>query len=180
MCPRIGLTPVRLPEQPFGEFLRQLGQTHDHGGALIAAFDVSPSAIFDWFASRNRLTDEGLIDLLVAHPVIRETLGDLGIPSSNVETGLTLSNPFLLDSRFAYALHTGGAYWHSKGDGSRARKFAIDVCNAMFGLRYGEVSVYESTAAWTPWFKGIAWDRTEVVYDRRLRRLWVFALTDTD
>jgi hypothetical protein len=65
-------------------------------------------------------------------------------------------------------------------DGKAAKRLALDVCDAMFGLRYGEISMYESYESWTPWFRGIAWDLTEVVFDRRSRRLWVFAITDTD
>ena len=57
---------------------------------------------------------------------------------------------------------------------------ALDICDAMFGLRYGEVAVLESDEAWTPWFHGIAWDMTEVGFDRRLRRLWVFVITDAN
>jgi hypothetical protein len=180
MCRRIGLTHVNLPEQPFGEFLRQLRQSHDHGGAHLAAFEVSPDNIFDWFAARNRLSDEDLIDSLVVHPAIRGTLPDLAIPELNVKSGLTFADPFILDSRFAHCLHAGGAYWKPKENGKDAKTLALGVCEAMFGLRYGEIALIESSEAWTPWFYGIAWDLTEVVFDRRLRRLWLFAITDTD
>jgi hypothetical protein len=40
----------------------------------------------------------------------------------------------------------------------------------MFGLRYGEIAVAESSEACTPWFLGVAWDLTEVVFDCRLRK----------
>jgi hypothetical protein len=50
----------------------------------------------------------------------------------------------------------------------------------MVGLRYGEIAVGESSEAWTPWFLGVAWDLAEVVFDCRLRKLWIFAMTDAD
>jgi hypothetical protein len=180
MCRRIGLTRLVLPVEPFGEFLRQLRESHNRGGAHVVAFDVSTDEVFDWFASRNRLADEGLIDSLIVHPAIRESLSDLAVPESKVETGLALADPFLLDGRFARCLHAGGAYWSPAGDGKRAKLLALSVCDAMFGLRYAEVALFESFHAWTRWFHGIAWDLTEVLFDRRFRRLWLFAVTDTD
>jgi hypothetical protein len=180
MSRRLRLNQVTLPAQPFGEFLRRLRQSHDHGGAQLAAFDVGPDDTFDWFASRNRLTDEDLIDSLIIQPAIRAALHDLAIPEFKVRTGLVLGDPFQLDGRFAHSLHHGGAYWSAKENGRAAKNLALEVCDAMFGLRYGEIALAESGVAWSPWFHGVAWDLTEVLFDRRLRKLWIFALTDTD
>ncbi|MGB6941718.1 MAG: hypothetical protein WBE37_04945 [Bryobacteraceae bacterium] len=180
MSRRIGLNRVTLPTEPFGEFLRSLQQSHDQGGAHLAAFDVGPDVTFDWFASRNRLSDENLIDSLIIQPAIRAALHDLAIPELKVRTGLVLGDSFQLDGRFAHSLHYGGAYWSAKDDGRYAKTLALEVCDAMFGLRYGEIAVAQSSEAWTPWFRGVAWDLTEVVFDRRLRKLWIFAMTDTD
>lgn len=107
---RLNLVRVALPTAPFNEFLSCLRGSHTNGGAYLAAFDVPEDAIFDWFASRNRLSDEGLLDLLIAQPVVRESLPDVSIPDSRVATGLTLADAFLLDGRFAHCLHFGGAY----------------------------------------------------------------------
>jgi hypothetical protein len=180
MTQRIGLTPVTLPEKPFSDFLRYLRESHGNGGAHIAAFDVPPDTIFDWFASRNRLSDDELIDTLITHAAIRAALAEVRMPETKASTGLSLADPFLLDGRFAHCLYAGGAYGKAESDGKAPKVLALDVCDAMFGLRYGEVALFESFQAWTPWFHGIAWDLTEVVFDRRLRRLWVFVVTDTD
>ncbi len=180
MTQRIDLAPVALPEKPFGDFLSCVRESHRNGGAHIAAFDVPTDTVFDWFASRNRLSDEELIDTLVTHPVIRTGLGEVRIPEIKASTGLSLADPFLLDGRFAHCLYAGGAYWTAESDGKNSKSLALDVCDAMFGMRYGEVALFESVEAWTPWFHGVAWDLTEVVFDRRLRRLWLFVVTDTD
>jgi hypothetical protein len=176
----IALTPIKLADEPFTEFLRQLRLSHNNGGAYLVAFEVSDDPIFNWFASRNRLSDDDLIDSLLIHPVIRSALRDLAIPDSKVSSGLKLADPFQLDGNFARRLYNGGAYWIVKEDGKSAKMLALAVCEAMFGLRYGEVAFVESFAAWTSWFHNVAWDLTEIVFDRRLRRLWVFVLTDTD
>jgi len=91
-----------------------------------------------------------------------------------------MGDPFLFDGRLARVLYNGGAYTTSEGDGHDAKTLAIEVADAIFGLRFGEVSLLESVQAWTPWFKGIAWDLTMVLFDRRLRRLSMFVITDTD
>jgi hypothetical protein len=180
MTQRIGLDPVNLPEKPFNDFLLSLRESHSNGGAHIAAFDVGPGDVFDWFASRNRLSEDGLIDSLITRPSIRTTLDQIAIPEIKPSIGLSGSDPFLLDGRLAHCLHYGGAYWNSESDGKPSKTLALEVCDAMFGMRYGEVSLCESYEAWTPWFHEIAWDLTAVVFDRRLRRLWVFVITDTD
>jgi hypothetical protein len=172
--------PLNLPDEPFTEFLDQLRESHNLGGAQLAEYEVSEDKVLDWFVSRNRLSDEGLIDALLTHPNVRNTMPDLLIPESKVDSGLKLGDPFVLDARFAHSLHHGGAYGTPKDDGRSAKTLAMAICEAMFGLRYGEIALAESFNAWTPWFHGIAWDLTEVVFDKRLRRLWIFALTDTD
>jgi len=78
---------------------------------------------------------------------------------------------FLLDGTLAHILYHGGAYHNAQGDGSVEKRFALEVCDAMFGVRYGEISSYTNYGQWIPWFKGIAWDLTLVVFDRRTRRI---------
>ena len=147
MCEQIQLTLASLPEYPFENFLQRLRKSHDQGGAYLAAFDVGPNSVFDWFASRNRLTDEGLLDQLLCHSSIRKAFSELLIPpSKKIESGLTLSNQFLFDGELAQALYQGGAYHKPQGDGREEKTFSLEVCDAMFGLRFGEVSHYVTRA----------------------------------
>jgi len=181
MCQRLQLEPITLPLEPFDKFLAALRTSHDNGGAHLVAFDVGPDLIFDWYASRNRLAEERLLDSLLNHSAIRQALADVLVPSSTKpESGLVLSEQFILDCKIAGILYDRGAYGQARGDGRTEKAFAIELCDAMFGLRFGEVSCYMSYEAWTPWFKGIAWDLTAIVFDRRMRKLWILAVTDTD
>ena len=91
-----------------------------------------------------------------------------------------MSNQFLFDGALTQALYQGGAYHKAQGDGREEKTFSLEVCDAMFGLRFGEVSYYVTYDAWTPWFGGIAWDLIAVLFDRRVRKIWVTAITDTD
>jgi hypothetical protein len=90
------------------------------------------------------------------------------------------SDPFLFDGSLSRILYNGGAYSHKEGDGHAEKAFALNVCETMFGLRFGEVAYYVTTRRWTPWFKGIPWDFTALLFDRRTRKLWILAITDTD
>ncbi len=58
MWARIALTPVDLPSDPFAKFIEQVRKSHDNGGAYLAAFDIGPAPVFDWYASRNRLSED--------------------------------------------------------------------------------------------------------------------------
>jgi hypothetical protein len=57
-------------------------------------------------------------------------------------------------------LYYGGAYSEATGNGRNEKQFELEVWDAMFGLRYGEIICGANYSAWTPWFKGIAWDLT--------------------
>jgi hypothetical protein len=181
MCARIGVSPVPMQWEVLGEFLAQLRDNYNSGGAYFNAFEISPDPVFDWFASRNRLSEDGLLDSLLVHPVIRDALRCVfeNAPQQ-IETELALYDPFNLDGALSRILYNGGAYSTHEGDGRREKEFAAEICQAMFESRFGEISCYVSHKAWSGWFKDIAWDLTLVVFDRRTRRLWTLATTDAD
>lgn len=180
-CQRIQLSPVKLPQQPFDAFLESLTASHRNGGVQVAAFHLGANRVFDWFASRNRLTEFGLLDALLAQPTIREAVPELRIPDPLKEAaGFNFSIPFTLDGNLANSLYRGGAYHRVNGDGAKEKELAGSVCDAMFGRRFGEVNRFTSHEPWTSWFGGIAWDSSDIVFDRRLRRLWLIAITDSD
>jgi hypothetical protein len=181
MCSRVQLSRVELPEQPFNTFVESISKSHRKGGIQLVAFDVGVDSVFDWFASRNRLTDFGLLDALLVQPTFRQAVPTLNIPDTLSQgAGFDLSTPFILDGALAQALYHGGAYHKQQGDGKKEKELANAVCDAMFGGRFAEVSRYTSHEPWTPWFCAIAWDSSDIVFDRRIRRLWLIAITDTD
>jgi hypothetical protein len=65
MCRTIRLTALQVPAQPFEMFVTKVRSERRNGGAYLNVFDVGPSPVFDWFASRNRLWDDRLLDWLV-------------------------------------------------------------------------------------------------------------------
>ena len=199
MCETVGLAPTLIENTDINFVLERLRTTHIHGGALFGALRVGEDIGFDWFASRNRLLEYDILSRLLCRNEVRNLLPDLDIPqdfssmpndrgSCVAKSGGTFSsgsfkfdNPFSLDGQLAQILFTGGAYTSkSEMTGFAAMELAGAFCNATFGRRYEEISIFTSYAAWTPWFCGIAWDWTSIFFDRGTRKLWLLAVTDTD
>src|SRR5262245_10999557 len=82
MWTRVALTPVDLPSEPFAKFIEHVRESHANGGAHLSAFDIGPDPVFDWYASRNRLYEDGVLEGFVTHPVVRRALAELRIPES--------------------------------------------------------------------------------------------------
>lgn len=190
MCHQVGLTPLADRLNNVEQVLRELRASHLNGGALFGQFRVGESAIFDWFASRNRFAEYSILPSLLRRKEVQEFIPELLIPSeimsassgcSSAEAdGFSMENPFLLDGRIAGALYAGGAYGQSTLDASAAKQLALAFCQQLFEQRYDELAVFNSFAAWTACFRGIAWDWTAFVFDRRKRTFSILALTDTD
>jgi len=193
MCSEVRLTQLAIQSDSFDQTLNRLRATHSNGGAFLKAVRVGESEVFDWFASRNRLLEDEILPLLLRRTEIRELLPELLIPADAViknepdvcsiasSGGFKFDSPFLFDGQLAQCLFAGGAYSSQvKIDGKTAKRQALNFCDAMFGQRYEDVCLFSSYEAWTPWFFGIAWDWTAVLFDKRERTLWILAVTDTD
>jgi hypothetical protein len=193
MCKRVDLTFVEKPLVATAKALEFLRESHSNGGALFAAFHFGDSAHFDWFASRNRLAEFDILPSLLRREEVRLRLSELQIPvetafnassrtcSTATADGFKMESSFLFDGHLAQSLYAGGAYGAKSGPGAKeAKQLALAVCDELFERRFSEVSAFNNYDAWTPWFHGIAWDWTAVLFDRRERVLSILAITDTD
>jgi hypothetical protein len=135
MCRRVQLTPLSLTSAVLNEVVTRLRESHSNGGALLSAFQISPDDAFDWFASRNRLLEHGILQSILSRPEIREGLPELMIPAEpdhaaiapscpiGDANGFKMNSPFLFDGLLADYLYSGGAYWQSKGNGNQKNKW---------------------------------------------------------
>jgi hypothetical protein len=105
---------------------------------------------------------------------------DSEVGNTNYDGEFQLINSFLFDGELAGKLYAGGAYTRPEGNGRAEKENSLAFCDALFGLRFAEVSLYSTDTSWTPWFAGIAWDWTALLFDRLTRTLSVLALTDSD
>jgi hypothetical protein len=62
--------------------MNRLRETHANGGALFSSFNVGPSEAFDWFASRNRLLEFGILRQLLDRVEVTSALPALQITPS--------------------------------------------------------------------------------------------------
>jgi hypothetical protein len=192
MCRLVPLAQVPVSEANLVSAIQELCRSHTHGGALLAAFEVGPNSDFDWFASRNRLLEFDILPLVLARREVRDALPELMIPDFCIDwsrasmesaNGFEESNSFNFDGKLSQMLFNGGAYGSSThGDGRAEKEAALRFCDTAFGMRFSEVSYFRSHSAWTHWFGNISTylDWTAVLVDRRLRRLWILAVTDSD
>jgi hypothetical protein len=191
MCRRIVLTAVPVTAAPFQDVLESLRYSHVNGGAFLSAFRISPDKTFDWFASRSRLMEHNILTSILSRSEVRESVSALMIPdpehrinpSSGPSTDahdFSWESPFLFDGRLAGRLYSGGAYTVWEGDGRAEKQLALDFCEAAFARRFGDLASYVNDGPWTPWFHGMGYDWTSVLFDKELRNLWILAVTDTD
>lgn len=151
------------------------------GGAHVAAFEVTDSDdVAAWFISRNR-DEYGLADCLVRSSVFAEAMPEVAGAGPLDPTCFERSSPLTLDGELARSLVFGGAQTGFPSmPGAKAKALASSFCASLFGDRYDDIDVDHSWARWSDWFKGIAWDATWVITDRRYRHVTVLAITDTD
>lgn len=197
MCERVYLNPVHLASPAFDSVIERLRESHSNGGAFLKCVNIPPNPTFDWFASRNRLLEFDILSSLLRRSEMVKLLPEVIAPkSSQVEMaeiaskentcflgdtdGFKFESIFLFDAHLAQSLYGGGAYWQPAGDGKAEKDLALSLCEAAFERRFADMTYFSNFNPWTSWFHGIAWDWTAVLFDRKLRNLWVLAVTDTD
>ena len=91
MCQQVPLEIRSLPDPRLGAVLDRIRKTHVNGGALFASFHVGPSEAFDWFASRGRLLEFGILRQLLDRVEVTSALPELEIqPSSPDDPALAV------------------------------------------------------------------------------------------
>lgn len=197
MCGHVELASVDIHSGALVQVLESLRRSHSNGGAHFSAFRVGESEIFDWFASRNRLAEYDIVSSLLGRSEVQMALPELRIPPANSEihaqhcsivtvNGFEMESSFLFDGRLARTLYCGGAYGPDRLaetpnlGAKEAKQLALRLCDELFEQRFSEVDLFNNYSAWTPWFHGIAWDWTALLFDRRKRMFSILAITDTD
>ena len=82
MCQQVPVEVRPLTDLRLSSVLNMLRETHANGGALFASFHVGPSEAFDWFASRDRLLEFGILRQLLNRDEIMSALPALQIQPS--------------------------------------------------------------------------------------------------
>ena len=154
---------------------------HD-GGAHIASFQVSGvDEIAHWFFSRNRFEEYGFVAALLTSDAMASSLPDITpVDTEMVEAAFKESNALLFDGQIAEALVWGGPYANFDGSMADAKRLGVEVCNELIGERFQDFRLDNSHEPWSKWFKGVAWDFSWILIDRRDERVTLICITDTD
>ncbi len=189
---RLQLTRISVKNDASQILLDRYLETHPNGKILLAGFQVQSDEEFEYFVSRRWLAPYDVYSAMLSGKEVREALPELEIPvalptdffqfpfSKGPSGCFTWKSPFTFDGDLAHDLWHGGAYWKPSGDGRTEKQFALAFCKAIFEERFAEIEYYRCSDAWTNWFYDVAWDWTAILFDSRLRNLWVLAATDTD
>lgn len=145
--------------------------------SALPLLKIEPSKPDDPAFVVHRLGDLGPVDPGIAGYGIGV---DFEVPNQDYDGEFRWTSPFLFDGELANKLYSGGAYTHGEGDGRAEKENALSFCEALFGLRFSEVSYYSTHSDWTPFFGSIGLDWTAILFDRRTRALSILAVADTD
>jgi|GEM_PF-667593 hypothetical protein len=164
--------------------LAEFRRIFTNGGAEFACFELPDDAVLHWFASRNRLEEMDFFRRILVTPVVRGSALQLKIPETiTVDLELKTVFSFTLGGQIAAILRYGGAYTGggSKSSDRELKNIGDGFCESLFDDRYSEILVQSSGEDWSPWFHEIGiWNSTWFGIDKRLRRFWLLAVTDTD
>jgi hypothetical protein len=176
---RTTITPVPKLDKRLTGVVDALNATNVNGGAQVAqvAIDAAPAVM--WALARNRLDEFGLLDHLFRHAVLREVLPAVAGFDAKVEA-FEMENTFTAFGRLVGWIKAGGAYERFAGSDEDALNLATDFMRAVCDLRLSETFTWVNWSAWTPWFRGIAWDGTLLWFDTRRGVVTVLLTTDTD
>lgn len=169
-------------------------KTYDQVDPLLYCFTVSEDPVFDWFAyGRDTLDGVDLshggmdffahflgCDTVRAEAKALEIPNPLRLPDTKDEMTFGLAAPLMFEGQLAQSLVGRVFYVGFQGPHSEAKKLAQDFRFALFQDRYEDVLMYDSNKAWSPWFCDLGDDWTVIIFDRRLRRIWLLCKTDTD
>jgi len=177
---RLRFRAVPVTAEPVHRVIAAFRGMLTNGGAYVAGFDVvEADDVAAWFISRNR-EEYGLADWLVRSPVFAEAMPEVSGPGLIAATDFERSSSLLLDGELARQLQWSDLRTDPPMAGAEAKALGAGFCASCFGERYDDIDVDWTSARWSGWFKGVAWDATWVITDRRFRHLTVLCLTDVD
>jgi hypothetical protein len=151
-----------------------------NGGAILGCFSPNNPKVFDGEV-RNHFQGGNVFITFLNSPSVKLSLPELDIESPSVELmALRSTVPLVMEGELTHLLLSGGAYKRFDGSVDDARTISRNLMTAMIDNRCLTPLVASSSAPWTKWFHGIAWDYTYIVIDHEVPLIWLLCLTDTD
>ena len=162
------------------ELSAKFSKTHINGGIQLHKYLISDHYCFQWFASRNRLSEIFFIKRFFNRPELANCRADLEIENDqpNCEEKEWSSDIFDLSGIISRLLYHGGAYGKLKVQD--AWKTALSFVNDEFDNRFNEVNRFTFHSEDSAWFFYTAWDYSMLFFDKRTNEVIIIDITDTD
>lgn len=178
---KLRITRLDSSAAEFAELVGAVNHTHDNGGALLGRFLVEAGPEWNWYLARNRLDEAGFFRRFFQHPVVATALPGLApIGAALGDLAFKMEEAHVVTGRVAGVLASGGAYGKYERGDKELLRVVRSFIGAAFQERYSDVRAYTSWAAYSPWFKDVAWDGSFFWFDLRDGIATVLLVTDTD
>ena len=175
-----------ITDAPILEYREAFSLTHPNARSVLVRFaETSCDATCAWFAVRNRITEYGLVPVLLSSQEFEAAVPEMGltpdlgaIGAADLQLDFAPQGVFGFEGRLAAALYQGGMGDHYSGPD--AKKMAAGFTHALIHDRYDDFQVYESQAGWCNWFWKAHLDTTFVLLDKAKAEVTLYCYTDTD
>ena len=181
MLNSLEITPYHSPDTRIDEFCRVIKSKYTNGGILFYQFLINGNKTFNFYATRNRLSEIDFINLVFSTYNFRTTAKELTeIQEIKKEYSNWATDIFTLPGELARLIFYGGAYSEPDPFPDKAIRLSTDFINAISNGRYGEFNSWNLGGEWSNWFYNIAWDYSIFLFDKRESIVSLVCLTDTD
>ncbi len=155
-------------------------ETHCNGGIQFHKYQISDNSCFQWFASRNRLSEIFFVKRLFNRPELKNYRLDLKIKTDKpkCKENQWHSDIFDLTGIISRMLNQGGAYRNLKA--KDAWESALNFVNQEFENRFDEINRYTYHLEGSEWFYEIFWDYSTLLFDKRKNQILIIDITDMD
>ncbi|WP_165749647.1 hypothetical protein [Cellulophaga sp. Z1A5H] len=162
------------------ELKTKFSKTHCNGGIQIHKFQISDNSCFQWFASRNRLSEIYFVKRFFCKPELLNYKTNLKNDNQKPKCKETnwYSDIFDLTGHLARILGQGGAYENLNA--KDAWKSALDFVSEEFEERFDEINRFSYNLEGSKWFYEVAWDYSFLMFDKRKNQVLIIDITDTD
>lgn len=149
--------------------------------AELIKVSVELNSVLEWFAQRHRLDEIQFVSKMLSLPEVVQALAEVSVtdPFASI-ADLTYLHGVQLDGEIARLLIIGGAYRKFQGTAKQGKDLALKFTNGIIAERYDDFEIYQSSAAWSPWFNPVCWSISFFIFDRKTFQFWILVFTDWD
>lgn len=169
---------VTAPHAPTDALIATFRDGFGEESVALAAFTVTGGRLPDCILSHTLEGSRFDLSPLLLSDALRQAAPALArLVDPDRLFCFELLSPLLLSAAVAEALVAGGPAPASRVKTSAAHQLVSAWVDALIGDRYDDIVILHSRTAWSSWFGCEVWDRTWIVADCAVGRVWLLCLT---